>query len=103
MARSMPRPSLPTTIRSRGSFALFASAALGDSDSLVLMSNKTSLRIDSFVFTKESFELAKSRLNPGGVVTQWVPLYESNAETVKSEDIRQTLVDRGRLESRVEI
>jgi spermidine synthase len=24
-------------------------------------------------------------LNPGGVVTQWVPLYESDAETVKSE------------------
>ena len=27
----------------------------------------------------------KQHLNPGGVVTQWVPLYESNADAVKSE------------------
>lgn len=29
--------------------------------------------------------MVKEHLNPGGVVTQWVPLYESNEETVKSE------------------
>jgi spermidine synthase len=29
--------------------------------------------------------MVKAHLNPGGVVTQWVPLYESDAETVKSE------------------
>ena len=29
------------------------------------------------LYTKEYFELVKAHLNPGGVVTQWVPLYES--------------------------
>jgi spermidine synthase len=37
------------------------------------------------LYTKEYFELAKAHLNPGGVITQWVPLYESNEEVVKSE------------------
>lgn len=37
------------------------------------------------LYTKEYFELCKSRLNPGGLVTQWVPLYESNVGVVKSE------------------
>jgi spermidine synthase len=37
------------------------------------------------LYTKEYFELVKSRLNPGGLVTQWVPLYESNLAVVKSE------------------
>ena len=29
--------------------------------------------------------MVKGRLNPGGIVTQWVPLYESDMDTVKSE------------------
>jgi spermidine synthase len=37
------------------------------------------------LYTKEYFELVKNHLNPGGVVTQWVPLYESSPEVVKSE------------------
>ena len=37
------------------------------------------------LYTREFFELAKSRLNPGGVVTLFVQLYESNTEAVKSE------------------
>jgi spermidine synthase len=37
------------------------------------------------LYTKEYFELCKQHLNPGGVVTQWVPLYESDDATVKSE------------------
>ncbi len=37
------------------------------------------------LYSKEYFEMVKAHLNPGGVVTQWVPLYESDAETVKSE------------------
>ena len=37
------------------------------------------------LYTKEYFELVKRHLNPGGLVTQWVPLYESNPEVVKSE------------------
>jgi spermidine synthase len=37
------------------------------------------------LYSKEYFQMVKEHLNPGGVVTQWVPLYESNEETVKSE------------------
>jgi spermidine synthase len=37
------------------------------------------------LYTKEYFEAVRDHLNPGGVVSQWVPLYESNVETVKSE------------------
>lgn len=29
--------------------------------------------------------MMRDRLKPGGVVTQWIPLYESDMETVKSE------------------
>lgn len=39
----------------------------------------------STLYSKEYFELCKQHLNPGGVVTQWVPLYESDIETIKSE------------------
>jgi spermidine synthase len=37
------------------------------------------------LYSTEYFELCKKHLKPGGLVTQWVPLYESNVETVKSE------------------
>lgn len=37
------------------------------------------------LYTEEYFELCKRRLNPGGMLTQWVPLYESNPDAVKSE------------------
>jgi spermidine synthase len=37
------------------------------------------------LYTKEYFEMVKAHLNPGGLVTQWVPLYETDADTVKSE------------------
>jgi len=37
------------------------------------------------LYTKEFFEVARQHLNPGGVVTQFVQLYESNEEAVKSE------------------
>jgi spermidine synthase len=37
------------------------------------------------LYTKEFFEVVKSRLNPGGVVTLFVQLYESNPAAVKSE------------------
>ncbi|HWZ30341.1 MAG TPA: fused MFS/spermidine synthase [Bryobacteraceae bacterium] len=39
----------------------------------------------SSLYSKQYFELVKQHLNPGGVVTQWVPLYESDEATVKSE------------------
>jgi spermidine synthase len=37
------------------------------------------------LYTKEYFDLVKKRLNPGGVVSQWVPLYQSSPAVVKSE------------------
>ena len=37
------------------------------------------------LYTREYFELVKRHLKPGGVVTQWVPLYESTTDVVKSE------------------
>jgi spermidine synthase len=37
------------------------------------------------LYTREYFEQVRAHLNPGGVVTQWVPLYESNNDAVKSE------------------
>jgi spermidine synthase len=37
------------------------------------------------LYTKDYFELVKQHLNPGGLVTQWVPLYESDMPAVKSE------------------
>ena len=37
------------------------------------------------LYSAEYFDLARAHLNPGGVITQWVPLYETNAAAVKSE------------------
>ena len=37
------------------------------------------------LYTQEYFELVKRHLNPGGVVAQWVPLYDSNPDVVKSQ------------------
>ncbi|HXE51704.1 MAG TPA: fused MFS/spermidine synthase [Tepidisphaeraceae bacterium] len=37
------------------------------------------------LYTKEYFEMVRRHLSPGGVVTQWVPLYESSLEAVQSE------------------
>jgi spermidine synthase len=37
------------------------------------------------LYTQEYFQMVKNHLNPGGIVTQWVPLYESDSGVVKSE------------------
>ena len=37
------------------------------------------------LYTAEFYERCRSRLNPGGVVAQWVPLYESNEPAVRCE------------------
>jgi spermidine synthase len=39
----------------------------------------------STLYSKEYYELVKSHLNPGGVAAQWLPVYESTEETVKTE------------------
>jgi len=38
----------------------------------------------AMLFTKEFFELGKAHLNPGGVITLFVQLYQTNPEAVKS-------------------
>jgi spermidine synthase len=37
------------------------------------------------LYSKEYFQMERDHLNPGGLVTQWVPLYESDPAAVKSE------------------
>ena len=37
------------------------------------------------MYSAEYFDLVKEHLNPGGVVTQWIPLYESSEAAVKSQ------------------
>ncbi len=39
----------------------------------------------AMLYSREFFEIVKKRLNPGGVVTLFVQLYESSPEAVKSE------------------
>ena len=39
----------------------------------------------AMLYTREFFEMAKQHLNPGGAVTLFVQLYESNTDAVKSE------------------
>ena len=43
------------------------------------------VRGSATLYTQEYFELCRRRLNPGGVISQWVPLYESSPEAVESE------------------
>ena len=37
------------------------------------------------LYTKEYFEMVRAHLKPGGLATQWVPLYESDLAVVQSE------------------
>ena len=37
------------------------------------------------LYSLEYLQLARAHLNPGGVVTQWIPLYETELRSVKSE------------------
>lgn len=37
------------------------------------------------LYSLEYLQLARAHLNPGGVVTQWIPLYETDVASVKSE------------------
>jgi spermidine synthase len=39
----------------------------------------------STLYSKQYYELVKRHLNTGGVVAQWLPIYESDEETVKTE------------------
>ena len=37
------------------------------------------------LYSLEYLQIARDHLNPGGIVTQWVPLYETDVRSVKSE------------------
>ncbi len=37
------------------------------------------------LYSREYYKICLDHLNPGGIVTQWVPLYESSLDAVKSE------------------
>jgi spermidine synthase len=39
----------------------------------------------STLYSKEYYELVRSHLNPGGVAAQWLPIYESDEETIRTE------------------
>jgi len=39
----------------------------------------------STLYSTEYFELVRSHLNPGGVAAQWLPIYESDEQTVRTE------------------
>jgi len=39
----------------------------------------------SVLYSKEYYELVKQRLNPDGVVAQWLPIYDSDPDTIKTE------------------
>jgi spermidine synthase len=39
----------------------------------------------SVLYSKEYYELCKRHLNPGGVVAQWLPIYDSDPETIRIE------------------
>jgi spermidine synthase len=39
----------------------------------------------SVLYSKEYYELVKQHLNPGGAVAQWLPIYDSDPETVRTE------------------
>jgi spermidine synthase len=37
------------------------------------------------LYSQEYFELCRARLNPGGLITQWVPFYEADRAVVQSQ------------------
>ena len=39
----------------------------------------------SVLYSKEYYELVKQHLKPGGVVAQWLPIYDSDPETIQTE------------------
>jgi spermidine synthase len=43
------------------------------------------VRGSAVLYSREYFELVRARLAPGGLVTQWVPLYQSSEATIREE------------------
>lgn len=49
------------------------------------------VRGNSLLFSREYYEIVRSRLKPGGLATQWVPLYETSELAIKIQ--MQTFMD----------
>jgi spermidine synthase len=43
------------------------------------------VRGSASLYSRDYFELVRQHLNPGGVVSQWLPLYQASIPTVRSE------------------
>lgn len=43
------------------------------------------VRGNSVLFSREYYDIVRSRLKPGGVATQWVPLYETSEEAIRMQ------------------
>jgi spermidine synthase len=41
------------------------------------------VRGNSILFSREYYDIVRARLNPGGIATQWVPLYETSEEAIR--------------------
>ncbi|MFZ5893733.1 MAG: fused MFS/spermidine synthase [Myxococcota bacterium] len=41
------------------------------------------VRGNSVLFSREYYQIVRSRLKPGGIATQWVPLYETSEEAIQ--------------------
>jgi spermidine synthase len=41
------------------------------------------VRGNSILFSREYYEIVKARLAPGGIATQWVPLYDTSEEAIR--------------------
>ena len=49
------------------------------------------VRGNSILFSREYYEIVKARLNPGGIATQWVPLYETSELAIRIQ--MRTFID----------
>jgi len=49
------------------------------------------VRGNSMLFSREYYQIVRNRLNPGGLATQWVPLYETSELAIKIQ--MQTFMD----------
>jgi len=49
------------------------------------------VRGNSVLFSKEYYTIVKDRLNPGGLATQWVPLYETSEKAIQIQ--MRTFID----------
>jgi spermidine synthase len=49
------------------------------------------VRGNSVLFSREYYEIVRSRLKPGGIATQWVPLYDTSEQAIQIQ--MKTFID----------